>query len=111
MDKPKIERLLRLMKLMSGSINDTVDELSERLDMSERTIYRYIDTFKGAGFAVTRVSPYVYKLEKVPRSMPSLDKLLYFSEEEAYLVNSLIDALVPTNALKKRPQGQAGCGL
>ena len=101
MDQPKIERLLRLMKMMSGNINYTIDALAERLDMSERTIYRYIDTFKSAGFTVTKIATNTYKLEKVPRSMPQLDRLLYFSEEEAYLVNSLIDALVPTNALKK----------
>ena len=31
---------------------------------------------------------------------PEFDKLVYFSDEESYLVNSLIDALSPTNALK-----------
>lgn len=101
MDQPKIERLLRLMKMMSGNINYTIDELAERLDMSERTIYRYIDTFKSSGFTVTKIATNTYKLEKIPRSMPQFDRLLYFSEEEAYLVNSLIDSLVPTNALKK----------
>ena len=54
MDQPKIERLLRLMKMMSGSVNYSIDELSDKLDMSPRTIYRYIDTFKNAGFAVTK---------------------------------------------------------
>ena len=48
MDQPKIERLLRLMKMMSGSVNYSIDELSDKLEMSPRTIYRYIDTFKNA---------------------------------------------------------------
>ena len=48
MDQPKIARMLRLMKLMSGNINYSVEELSERLEMSDRTIYRYIDAFKNA---------------------------------------------------------------
>ena len=43
MDQPKIERMLRLMKYMSGNVNYTIDELAEKLDMSYRTIYRYID--------------------------------------------------------------------
>ena len=46
MDQPKVSRMLRLMKMMSGNINYSVDELSEHLDMSPRTIYRYIHTFK-----------------------------------------------------------------
>ena len=101
MDQPKIERLLRLMKLMSGNLNFTVDELAEKLDTTDRTIYRYFDTFKAAGFTVTKLWANTYKLEKMPKSMPEFDKLMYFSEEESYLINSLLDALVPTNALKK----------
>ena len=33
MDQPKIERLLRLMKMMSGNINYTIDALVEQLDI------------------------------------------------------------------------------
>ena len=101
MDQPKIERMLRLMKLMSGNINYSVGELSGLLDMSPRTIYRYIDTFKSAGFTVSKIWANTYKLEKVPDAMPEFDQLIYFSEEESYLINSLLDALVPSNSLKK----------
>ena len=101
MDQPKTERMLRLMKMMSGNINYTVDQLSEHLDMSQRTIYRYIDTFKQAGFVVEKVLANTYKLEGMPRSAPDFDKLMYFSEEESYLINSLLDGISPTNSLKK----------
>ena len=101
MDQPKIERMLRLMKMMSGNIHYSVEELAERLDMSDRTIYRYMDTFKNAGYTVTKLYANTYKLEKTPREMPNFDRLMYFSEEESYLINSLLDALVPTNSLKK----------
>lgn len=100
MDQPKIERLLRLMKLLSGNVNYSIDELSRKLEMSPRTIYRYIDTFKSAGFAVTKLYGDTYKLGKMPKNSVDIDKLIYFSEEEAYLVNSLIDSLAPTNSLK-----------
>ena len=101
MDQPKQDRMLRLMKMMSGNINYTIEELSERLEMSPRTIYRYIDTFKNSGYVVNKIFTNVYKIESVPQSMPDFDKLMYFSEEESYLINSLLDALAPTNALKK----------
>lgn len=100
MDQPKIERMLRLMKLMSGSVNYSVDELASKLGMSWRTVYRYIDTFKGAGFAVSRLPGGVFKLGKLPAEAPDFDRLIYFSEEEAYLVNSLLDRLDRGNALK-----------
>ena len=69
--------------------------------MSERTIYRYIDTFKAAGFAVEKVRGNVYRLVNMRRPYPDLSKIVYFSEEEAYIVNRLIDSLDNTNALKQ----------
>ena len=100
MDQPKLERMLRLMKYLSGNVNYTVGELGRKLEMSPRTVYRYLDTFKSAGFSVTKLYGDVYKLASMPREAIEIDKLIYFSEEEAYLVNSLIDQLVPTNSLK-----------
>ena len=100
MDQPKIERMLRLMRLLAGNTNYTIDELAEKLDMSYRTIYRYIDTFKSSGFAVSKLYGNVYKLGKMPKRAPDFEKLIYFSEEEAYIVNSLIDNLDQTNNIK-----------
>lgn len=100
MDQPKIERLLRLMKMMSGNINYTIDELADKLGTSYRSIYRYIDTFKESGFVVEKLHSNVYKLGKMPRTYVDLKNLIYFSEEEAYIVNSLINSLDSTNMLK-----------
>lgn len=100
MDQPKIERLLRLMKMMSGNINYTIDELADKLGTSYRSIYRYIDTFKESGFVVEKLHSNVYKLGKMPRTYVDLKSLIYFSEEEAYIVNSLINSLDSTNMLK-----------
>ena len=101
MDQPKIERLLRLMKLMSGPTYYTIVDLQDTLGMSERTIYRYIDTFKTAGFVVEKVHGNVPRLVTMKRPYPDLSKIVYFSEEEAYIVNRLIDSLDNTNALKQ----------
>ena len=101
MDQPKIERLLRLMRLMSGSTYYSLQDLQDTLGMSERTIYRYIDTFKAAGFAVEKIHGNVYRLVTMRRPYPDLSKIVYFSEEEAYIVNRLIDSLDNTNALKQ----------
>ena len=93
MDRPKIERLLRLIKMMSGHENYTIDQLADKLGTSYRSIYRYIDTFKECGFVVLKVRSNVYKLGKMPKTHLDLKNLIYFSEEEAYIVNSLIDGL------------------
>ena len=100
MDQPKIERMLRLMKMMSGNTNYTIDELADKLGMSYRSVYRYIDTFKASGFVIEKLQKNVYKVGRMPRSHVDMSKLIYFSEEEAYLVNSMINGLHPTNQLK-----------
>ena len=100
MDQPKIERMLRLMKMMSGNINYTVEELGDKLGISYRSIYRYIDTFKASGFVVEKLQKNVYKLGKMPRSYVDMKNLIYFSEEEAYIIDSLINGLDETNTLK-----------
>ena len=100
MDQPKIERMLRLMKMMSGNINYTVEELGDKLGISYRSIYRYIDTFKASGFVVEKLQKNVYKLGKMPRSYVDMKNLIYFSEEEAYIIDGLINSLDETNTLK-----------
>ena len=100
MDQPKFERMLRLMRLLSGNVTYSIDELADRLEMSERTIYRYIDTFKAAGFAVEKLYGDIYRLTSLNDDTLDLSKLVYFSDEEAAIVNNMIDGLDNTNALK-----------
>ena len=100
MDQPKIERMLRLMNMLASNKNYTIDELAERLGISYRSIYRYIDTFKDSGFVVEKLHSNVYRLGKMPKGYVDLKDLIYFSEEEAYIVNSLINSLDSTNTLK-----------
>ena len=103
MDQPKVARMLRLMQLLASNVNYSVDELMDKLEMSRRTIYRYLDTFKEAGFAVQKVgsSGTVYKLATLKSSQMDLSKIVYFSDEEAYVVNRLIDRLDDTNTMKQ----------
>ena len=92
--------MLRLMKMMSGNENYTITELSKKLDMSYRTVYRYIETFKASGFVVNKVRTNVYRIGKMPRSHVDMKNLIYFSEEEAYIINDIINGLHDSNQLK-----------
>lgn len=100
MDQPKIERMLRLMQLLTGSINYTLDEMAGKLDLSRRSIFRYIDTFKSAGFVVQRLGDGSYKMTTYDKELADLSQLVYFSEEEAIIVSRLIENLSSTNAVK-----------
>lgn len=101
MDQPKIERVLRLMKMMTSGNRYTVEELAERLDTSYRSIYRYIDTFKEVGFVVHKEEGGVYRLGKESPYFKDISQLIHFTDEEAHIVNQLIVALDDTNMLKQ----------
>lgn len=101
MDQPKVERMLRLMKLLTGNTSYTVEELAEKLGTTYRSIYRYLDTFREAGFAVRKVGAGIYELVAMGRRARDIERLVYFSDEEAGIINSLIESLDNTNALKQ----------
>lgn len=100
MDQPKIERLLRLMKLLTANTTYTVDQLAERLNMSRRTIYRYIDTFRDAGFVIKKSGDCI-RLDKASPHFKDISQLVHFTEEEAVILKSAIESIDDTNLLKQ----------
>ena len=100
MDQPKIARILRLIVLLSDNRVYTLAELAKKLDTSQRTIYRYLDTFREANFVIEKVDDYKYRLVSIGKGIKDLNNIVYFTPEEAFVVNRLIDSLDPTNSLK-----------
>lgn len=101
MDQPRIERVLALMKIMSGKETFSIDELASMMGTSYRSIYRYIDTFKEVGFIVEKIQGNTYRIVKMPASFKEFDKLVYFSDEESYVLNGLIESLDENSTFKK----------
>ena len=99
-EQAKTERFLRLIQLMSGPVDYTLSELEDKLEMARRTIYRYIETFKDAGFVVEKTGREIFRIASMSPHCSNLSSLVYFSEEEAYIVNGLIERLDTTNSLK-----------
>ena len=101
MDTPKISKLLRLMKLLTGNVSRTIDQLAAELGITPRTVYRYIDTIREAGFVVNKLYGNVYAMGKVSRGLTDFKKLIYFTDEEAYLAAKMIEGIDNNNALKR----------
>ncbi len=99
MDQPKIERLLRLMKMLTANTTYNVDEIAERLSMSRRTVYRYIDTFREAGFVIKREGECI-RLDKESPHFKDITQLVHFTEEEATILRRSIEGIDDTNMLK-----------
>ena len=89
-----------MIQLLASNTNYTLDEIADKLELSRRSMFRYIDTFKSAGFVVQRISEGVYKITSYDKEYKDLSQLVYFSEEEAIILSHLIENLDSTNSLK-----------
>ena len=94
MDHGRILRLLDLMKLLSSNVDYTIKELMDRLDISRRSIFRYLETLRFAGFAVQKKKgTSIHKLLSKSDDSIDLSRLIHLSAEEAYLLHNLLGAL------------------
>ena len=93
MDHGRIVKLLRLMGLLSSNVDYTTQELMERLNTSRRSIFRYLESFKIAGFTMKKKGPNVHKLLSNACHKIELSQLIHLSDEEAYLLHNLMGAL------------------
>jgi len=100
MDQPKLDRLLRLMKILTGNRSYSVQQLAERFDTTPRTIYRYIDTFRDAGFVVKKQEN-IYRIDKSSPYFRDISSLIHFTEEEAYILKSAIESIDENNLIKQ----------
>lgn len=99
-EQAKIERIIRLLLLLSGNCRFTINEISEKLETSVRTVYRYIETFRNAGLVIDKNIDGYWKLEKNNSQNNELHDLLQFSEEESYILQKAIHSIDDNNALK-----------
>lgn len=90
MDLARIYRLLKLMQLLSSNVDYTTPELKDRLEISERSIFRYLEVFKDAGYALHKKDKNIHKLYKMPADFIDLKDLVYISSEEAHILHTLL---------------------
>ncbi len=100
MDQPKLERLLRLMKMLTANNSLTVDEIAGKLAISQRSVYRYIDTFREAGFVIKKTDNFI-KLDTSSPYFKDISELIHFTEEEAFILKSAIENIDENNLLKQ----------
>ena len=100
MDQPKVERLLRIMKMLTGNKSLTIEEIADQLSISPRSVYRYIDTFRDAGFVIKKKDN-CFRLDKSSPYFQDISNLIHFSREEAYILKSAIESIDENNVIKQ----------
>lgn len=100
-EQPKVERMLKVMMYMIDSRHYTIEEIAERLDISTRSVYRYLLTFRDAGFVVDDSVKGIPRLQKESPFFKDISQLIYFTDEEAHIFNQLLEGLHHSNPIKE----------
>lgn len=98
-DLPKMDRLLQLINLLCGPFKYKLSELAERVNKTERTVQRYLQSMQDAGFIIKNENGY-YHLLKENRDGAMLYDLLHFTREEAYVLGKAIFSVDANNVIK-----------
>lgn len=86
----KLERELNLLMLLTENHNYTVPDICERIGISRRNLYYYLEFFRDAGFIVENVRPY-YRISKDSPFFKKMDAIVHFSEDEALTIRNILD--------------------
>ena len=98
-DQIKFRRMLEILILLSGNFGYTVNEIAEKFDTSSRTIYRYIDTFKEAGFKIIKKDGY-FRIDIKESIFKDISELIHFTKEESIILSRAIHLISDENKFK-----------
>ena len=77
--------LLKFLMYLAGNRSYSVDELSQRFNISTRSVYRYLENIEKSGFVIERKNGR-YKLFEDKNTQTKLKRLIHFSEEEVFIL-------------------------
>lgn len=99
-DQPKLQRLLRLLLMLSGNKIYSLQEIAERLQIQERSVYRYLDSLEAVGLVIVRNNG--YRLATSSPHTKAINRLFHFSEEEAYILYQLLAEAKGGNEIRQK---------
>lgn len=98
-NQASLEKMLEILLLISGNLRYSIKDIAEKFSITERTAYRYVDTFKSAGLVISSHEGYI-QVDKLNSDFKRISDLLHFSEEEAYILSKAIHAIDDTHIIK-----------
>ena len=93
MEHASIYRIFRMLEMLGSNVDYTTPELTERLDVCERSTFRYIETLKHAGCTIIKKGKNIHKLVKIPSEGLKLEELVLISSEEAFLIHRMLRSI------------------
>lgn len=103
----KLERELELMLLLAGSRGMRVEDVCERLDISRRNFYYYIEFFRDCGFIVNKERG-LYSIDRESPFFKRLIERVSFTEAEQIVLRRLIEKVDEKNAVVEKLKEKLG---
>ena len=100
-DQAKFQKMLEVLLMLDCKYGRSIKEMAERFDISQRTVYRYFDTFKQVGFVIENNNGH-FRLDKENATVQDIGQLLHFSEEEAFILSKTIHTIDESSELKEK---------
>lgn len=98
-DQEKMQRMLQLIILLGGG-KYSMKQLTERLETTERTVFRYLNTLESVGFVLDRENGYQLLTNKQAGKIAG--RLFHFSEEEAFILCQMLEQTEGEQSVKSR---------
>lgn len=96
-----MKKTIQLILILSGSRSYSIQELKDRFEISERTVYRYLNNCEDAGLVLDRHNGR-YRFIQNSTEIKNLHRLFHFSEEEAEIFYHSLNNLGLENETKIR---------
>ena len=100
MAEEKLKKMLRLIVMLIGNHSLDNKALAVRLEICPRTVSRYIDTLRDAGF-VTKSEGDIVRLETSSKLFRDISELIHFTPEEACILKAAIESIPDSNVMKQ----------
>lgn len=96
MELGTFERQLRLISLLTQNRLYSLREIERRLNISVRTIYRYIELFRDMGFIIEREGQ-CFRIDKSSPFLRDISDRVHFTDEEAATLRKILDGVSHTH--------------
>ncbi|MBT3243898.1 MAG: WYL domain-containing protein [Bacteroidetes bacterium] len=94
-----VNRQIKLLLILASAKWHSRSELTDRLQISERALYRYFRNLRECGVIIEQHDGR-YRIVKIEKPIKDLSDLLHFSEEEAVVLKEAIHSVDDNNIIK-----------
>lgn len=89
MELDKFARQLKLLEMLIGNNRYSPKEIGEKLNISTRSVYRYIEFYKNAGFDIHSFNG-IFTISHTSPFVASITQKMHFTSDELQLIASMI---------------------